>query len=159
MYNTLSLDEQSYIVEYLLDEGYASSLTSAENIMLSMSEDWLFDILDEEYRNLARKSGKMTQRAAALGLKSGAARIAADYLERGGIRNAIRMRLGLPPKVRPNERSRKLREVSKDAAHKASVIAAVSGTHLPGLSQYAEVLNRHKGVEKLRNQLERTYDK
>jgi hypothetical protein len=36
------------ILGYLLDEGYADSLESAEKIMVNMSEEWIDEILDEK---------------------------------------------------------------------------------------------------------------
>ncbi len=36
------------IADYLLDEGYADTIESAETIIASMSEEWIVDILEAE---------------------------------------------------------------------------------------------------------------
>ena len=55
-------EELEYLISYLIDEGYASSLETAENIALHMSEEWAYEILNE---------GSLADGAAsALGVKS-----------------------------------------------------------------------------------------
>lgn len=49
------------ITEYLFVEGYADSVTSAEAIAESMSQEWAYDILNEVWKNnLAHKFGSRT---------------------------------------------------------------------------------------------------
>jgi hypothetical protein len=43
----MSAEEYNYILSHLLDEGYANDLHSAEVILMNMSEDWAFEVLDE----------------------------------------------------------------------------------------------------------------
>jgi hypothetical protein len=40
-------EELEYLISYLLDEGYAYDLSSAENIAIHMSEEWAYEILNE----------------------------------------------------------------------------------------------------------------
>lgn len=51
------------ILEYLLDEGYADTIESAESIMNSMSEEWIDEILDEAEKvfPLGKVADKMRQ--------------------------------------------------------------------------------------------------
>ena len=42
-----SYDYYDTVLAYLLDEGYAETLEAAEAIMVNMSEDWVFDVLNE----------------------------------------------------------------------------------------------------------------
>lgn len=37
----------NYILSYLLDEGYVETQSSAEKVMMSMSEEWMKSILSE----------------------------------------------------------------------------------------------------------------
>ena len=43
----LNREEYEYILEHLLDEGYANTLENAEKIAMNMSEQWVLDVLDE----------------------------------------------------------------------------------------------------------------
>lgn len=43
----MTKEEYEYILEHLLDEGYANSLENAEKIAANMSEEWVLDVLDE----------------------------------------------------------------------------------------------------------------
>lgn len=43
----LNREEYEYLISYLLDEGYAYSITSAEVICENMSEEWAYEILAE----------------------------------------------------------------------------------------------------------------
>lgn len=43
----MSREEYEYILEHLLDEGYATTLENAEKIAMNMSEEWVLDVLDE----------------------------------------------------------------------------------------------------------------
>jgi len=158
MNNFLSLDEKIYVIEYLLHEGYVNDLKSAENILGNIGQQWLDNILDEEYRNLSRKAGLMTQRAAKLGVESGGARVGSEALKKGGVRNAIRIALGMKPKPRNNRPGvQELRGRASKAAKKAATIAAVAGTHLPGVAQEKEKINREKG--KLKSALKTETDR
>ena len=53
---TQSFDMYDYVLGYLLDEGYADTLDSAENILENMSEDWIDEVLDEAYVKIKRKN-------------------------------------------------------------------------------------------------------
>lgn len=44
---SLNREEYEYILEHLLDEGYANSIENAEKIVMNMSEEWVLDVLDE----------------------------------------------------------------------------------------------------------------
>lgn len=44
----MTKEEYEYILEHLLDEGYANSIENAEKIAMNMSEEWREEILDEE---------------------------------------------------------------------------------------------------------------
>jgi hypothetical protein len=50
----LKREEYEYILEHLLDEGYAESIENAEKIVMNMSEEWREDILDEVVRGSER---------------------------------------------------------------------------------------------------------
>lgn len=155
MNNFLSLDEKIYVIEYLLDGGYVNDIKSAENIVESIGQQWLNDILNEEYRNLSRKAGLMTQKAAKLGVESGGARVGSEALKKGGLRNAIRIALGMKPKPRNNRPGvQELRGRASKAAKRAATIAAVVGTHLPGVAQEKEKINRERGRLKRKLQTE-----
>jgi len=52
-------EETEYLISHLLDEGYATNLESAENIVLHMSEGWKTDVL----KSLARGTKRLTKRA------------------------------------------------------------------------------------------------
>lgn len=52
-------EELEYLISHLLDEGYATNLESAENIVLHMSEGWKTDVL----KSLARGTKRLTKRA------------------------------------------------------------------------------------------------
>jgi len=43
----LNREEYTYILEHLLDEGYANSIESAEKIAMNMSEEWMYAIFEE----------------------------------------------------------------------------------------------------------------
>lgn len=145
MNNYLSLDEKVYIIEYLLDQGYANDTKSAEVIVESMGQQWLLDILDEGYKNLSRKAGLMTRQAATFGVKSGGAKVGSRALETGGVRNAVRIAMGMKPKPRKKPGVEELKASSGKYAGKAAKIVAVSGSHLPGVAQEQERINRERG--------------
>lgn len=43
----LNREEYTYILEHLLDEGYANSIENAEKIAMNMSEEWMNSIVEE----------------------------------------------------------------------------------------------------------------
>jgi hypothetical protein len=42
----MTREEYDYILEHLLDEGYANSIENAEKIVMNMSEEWKNFILE-----------------------------------------------------------------------------------------------------------------
>lgn len=117
-----------------------------------------FDVnVEEGYKNLARKAGVMTQKAAKLGVQSGASKMGAHALETGGLRNAIRNKLGLKSKKRENSGAEELKSKSKKYAERAAKIVAVQQGHKPGVSQETEKINREKGRIKNIQKLNKIY--
>jgi len=59
------MDFSDLVANYLLDEGYAETLDSAEAIVYSMSESWLLDILERVSPSDVKlaKSGMLSKRA------------------------------------------------------------------------------------------------
>jgi hypothetical protein len=166
MENRLSLDEKNYIIGYLLEEGFAADEKSAAKIMYHMGENWLYNVLDEEYRDISRKAGAMARRAARLGVTAGGAHVGARALRTGGLRNAIRKHLGLKPKVRNHSGADELEARSGSDKKKAATIVAVLDTHSPELAQAKEHGNRTRGelargaqTAASRERLERSYAK
>ncbi len=51
----MSAEEYDYILSHLLDEGYANDLHGAEVILMNMSEDWAFEVLDEAAKDQSDK--------------------------------------------------------------------------------------------------------
>jgi hypothetical protein len=51
----MSAEEYNYILSHLLDEGYANDLHGAEVILVNMSEDWTFEVLDEAAKDQSDK--------------------------------------------------------------------------------------------------------
>jgi hypothetical protein len=45
-------EEVDYLISYLINEGYAYDFSSAEKIVFSMSEDWIYDILNQLDENV-----------------------------------------------------------------------------------------------------------
>jgi hypothetical protein len=60
-----SYDLYDIILEYLIQEGYAESLGTAEIIMENMSDEWIDEVLEEGYKKLP--VGKMIKQAARKG--------------------------------------------------------------------------------------------
>jgi hypothetical protein len=50
-----SQDHYDLILDYLLDEGFASDLQSAQMIMSHMSIDWIYDIISEAQIIMAKR--------------------------------------------------------------------------------------------------------
>ena len=46
-------EEVDYLISYLINEGYAYDFSSAEKIVFSMSEDWIYDILNQLDENVS----------------------------------------------------------------------------------------------------------
>ena len=51
-------EEYDYIISYLLDEGYATTLESAEVIAMNMGSDWIDEVLDEGFKPTFYNSGR-----------------------------------------------------------------------------------------------------
>jgi hypothetical protein len=114
--------------------------------------------VDEEYRNIARKAGAMTQQAAKSGVTAGGARMGARALRTGGVRNAIRKKFGLSPKQRNHPGADELDTIAKEARRRAATITAVQASHKPGVAQDQEAINRKRGVEKNREKIKNAYN-
>jgi hypothetical protein len=54
----LKREEYEYILEHLLDEGYAESIENAEKIVMNMSEAWIESIVEEILDEAVRGSGR-----------------------------------------------------------------------------------------------------
>jgi len=52
------IDIYDVVLEYLIDEGYANTVESAESIMVNMSEDWRNKIIEASYSAKSARSGK-----------------------------------------------------------------------------------------------------
>lgn len=116
--------------------------------------------IEEGYKNIARKAGVMTQKAAKLGVQAGASKMAAHALETGGLRNAVRSKLGLEPKKREGKEGvSELKSKSKKYSERAAKIAAVQQHHKPGISQEKEKINRERGKIKNIQKLDKIYNK
>ena len=114
--------------------------------------------VDEGYRNIARKAGVMTKQAAKAGVTAGGAQIGARALRSGGVRNAIRNKIGLSSKQRNHPGADQLDATAKKARRRAATIAAVQASHKPGVAQDQEAINRKRGVEKNREKIEKAYN-
>ena len=115
--------------------------------------------MQEEYKNIDRKTGLMAKQAAKAGITAGSARGAAGEIERGGLRNAVRRKLGLKPKERKSKTADALKAKAKNELRRAGTIAGVLQTHKPGDSQDIADYNRRRGIAKKRRELEKTYQK
>ena len=115
--------------------------------------------MQEEYKNIDRKTGLMAKQAAKAGITAGSARGAAGEIERGGLRNAVRRKLGLKPKARKSETADALKAKAKNELRRAGTIAGVLQTHKPGDSQDISDYNRRRGIAKKSRELEKTYQK
>ena len=113
--------------------------------------------VEEEYRNIARKAGAMTQKAAKAGVTAGAAQVGAHALRTGGVRNAVRQKLGLKPKKRDHEGADKLDAKAAKARRRAATITAVQQSHKPGIAQDQATINKEKGMEKNRETIRKMY--
>ena len=72
------------VLDYLLEEGFASTEKSADSIILNMSEAWFQHIIDEDDKSYDRNRKRAAQRAAARLDENRAAmgRIAREYKKR-----------------------------------------------------------------------------
>lgn len=111
----------------------------------------------EEYRNIARKSEIMTKQATKAGITAGGAQVGARALRTGGVRNAIRNKLGLPSRERKHPGADNLDKKAAKTKARAAKIIAVQGSHKPGLVQDISSTNKQIGVEKNREKIKKMY--
>ena len=117
------------------------------------------DDIGEEYKNIDRKTGLMAKQAAKAGITAGSARGASGEIKRGGVRNAVRRKLGLKPKERKSKTADALEAKSKNELRRAGTIAGVLQTHKPGDAQDIADYNKRRGIAKKRVELEKSYQK
>ena len=111
----------------------------------------------EEYRNISRKSGIMTKQAAKAGVKAGVAKMGAKALETGGIRNAVRKKIGLETKKREHPKAEELKKTATKHATRAAKMANTLHNHKPGVSQDKSRENQLRGIVKKAQSLEKMH--
>lgn len=77
-------DAFDIVLEYLLDEGYADSLESAEAIMVNMSEEWIEGILEEREPGVKPYQPRPTQAEVRADARAAARRRAAASADKTG---------------------------------------------------------------------------
>jgi len=111
------------------------------------SHEFINDI-DEGYKNIDRKTGKMAQKAAIAAQEAGIRKMGGKAQREGGVRNAVRKALGMKPKERPERENPDNQEKETRAKSRAAKMIAVMSTHKPGVAQDREEINRERGSSK-----------
>ena len=104
--------------------------------------------MSEGYKNIDRKTGAMSKKAAIQGQEAGFRRMAGKSQREGGLRNAVRKAVGLKPKSRPEREMPGNKEKEAKAKSRAAKMVSVIDKHMPGSAQDKEKANRDRGAQK-----------